>query len=124
MVALNDGRNVGVNTSPSVVVSAVSGFKLGLPPSRPLYWFAGLLMILPYSAAVTPEFAQAAAEAEGVEPAHGSDVPSSSTRCCRYSSWMFGARTATLYIARRRTSDTGAHCRPIFQVFVEPNDSE
>ena len=69
------------------MVRAVSGFKFGLPPSRPLYWFAGFLMMLPYSAAVTPEFAQAAADAAGATPgallAQGSEVPSFWTRGCR-----------------------------------------
>src|SRR2546421_455257 len=120
-VTLRSGTNVGVNTRPTVYVSAFSGDRLTLPPARPLYWFAELGVMFPYSAAVTPLKAHCAAVNEGVAPAHGSAVPSSCTRGCRNSSCTFGARTARWYMPRTRTSRNGAHCTPTLYVFVLPN---
>src|SRR5260221_11396694 len=101
----------GVSTNPIVTVSAVSGFRLGLPPVTTLTVDCGAM--LPYCAAVTPLRAHCAAESVGVEPAHGSvRLVCPNTRDVN-SSYAFGARTARLMLPRARTRLMGAHSRPI-----------
>src|SRR5260370_37082400 len=97
---------------PNEVVSAVSGFRPGLPPVKPLYWAAVFGRICPYCAAVTPVRAHAAAEYVGVAPAHGSVLPSRTTDWGANNSTTFGARTARWNVPRTRTSETGAHSTP------------
>src|SRR6478672_3249316 len=45
-VSARRGMNRGWITAPTVFVVAISGFRFGLPPSRPLYCSAGLLGVL------------------------------------------------------------------------------
>src|SRR5260370_31169061 len=97
---------------PNEVVRAVSGVRPGLPPVNPLYCWAVFGRMWPYCAAVTPVRAQAAAENEGVVPAHGSVLPSRTTDWGANNSTTFGARTARWNVPRKRTSETGAHSTP------------
>src|ERR1700736_408105 len=96
------------------MVSAVCGFKFGLPPVNWLKLFAE--GIFPYCAAVTPLRAHAAADAVGT-PVVGSLAQGSAAATCdtvslRNSSWPFGARTARLKVPRRRTGSMMLHSAP------------
>src|ERR1700694_4955559 len=96
------------------MVSAVCGFKFGLPPVNWLKLFAG--EIFPYCAAVTPLRAHAAADAVGT-PVVGSLAQGSLAATCemvslRNSSWPFGARTALLRVPRNRSGSIGRHSAP------------
>jgi hypothetical protein len=102
----------GWMTTPAVIVSATSGLRFGLPPIRPLYWPAGLPGIC--WPTLRPCAIQPASEARMTWPAHGSALPLRATRCGANSSWMFGARTARLYAARKRMSRIGEISTPIF----------
>src|SRR5437868_1382117 len=108
--------NRGWSTTPTVFVVAFSGFRFGLPPSRPLYWPAGLdgvFLPTPSPVAIQPKSA-----AVIVRPAQGSLEPSRPVNCGANSSWMFGARTARLYEPRNRTSGIGANSADSLYVSV------
>src|ERR1700683_3695988 len=101
MLALNPGKATGVKVTPKDQVTAVSGFKSGLPSITSPHWpetHCGMALgvfPVPYCAAVTPVFAHSFCDAVG-KPAHGSVVKTSSCPYdpCKYSSIRFGARTA------------------------------
>src|ERR1700720_2942983 len=100
----------GVNTKPAVTVSAVCGFRFGLPP---VTWLKVLAVaIFPYCACVTPLLAQAPRDAVGVLPAQGSVARTCDRLWLRNNSWPFGARTALLTVPRARIRSTGAHSKP------------
>src|SRR6478672_8557020 len=106
----------GWSTTPTVLVVAFSGLRFGLPPSRPLYWPAGL------GAVAWPTARPVARQPNSFAwiwwPAHGSTLPSRPVNCGANSSWMFGARTARLYEPRNRMSRTGANSADSLYVSV------
>ena len=98
---------------PNEVVSAVSGFKAGLPPIKPLYCEAVFDRMCRYAVEVTPVRAQC-----------GLGVAGGRTRaagpCCRpeppigarTTRSRSGARTARWKLPRKRTSEIGAQSTP------------
>src|SRR5690606_6014868 len=104
---------VGVNTTPTVTESDVSGSRFGLPPNSPLYWPAGLAGTEPYCSGVTPVFAQASADSSGLAPAQGS-IPDQRPRFCGANcSRMLGARTARENPPRNLKPSTGTQAPPM-----------
>ncbi len=102
---------------------ARSGCRFGLPLFSTAHWPAGHWMIrlveppLPYCAAVTPVLAHWAKVAVAGAPFSGAQGSTPTwlvlvTVAGLNRSTMFGARMARWNDARKRMSDTGAHCRP------------
>ena len=98
---------MGWNTKPYVNVSAISGFNVMLPPTEVLICAAGLVVMLPHSAAVTPVRAQYAKSWPWMVPVvppvppmtgpqHGSAVPPAPMTAGANKSPTPGARTARL----------------------------
>src|SRR3982750_1917317 len=112
----------GWRTTPTVLVVATSGTRLGLPPVKPLYWVDGLLGVcLPIGFAM-PAAANCARQPNSLAASgwsvHGSIDPSSATKSGLKNSWIFGARDARLYEPRKRISAIGANSADILYVSV------